>query len=146
MFEVHGVTTVVAMTKITDIEGIGSAYARKLAGAGVTTTGRLLEVAASVAGRKELADRADVTTKQVLEWVNRADLMRINGVGTQYSDLLEASGVDTVVELAQRNAENLWRKMSDVNAAKNLVRQVPSLDQVADWVGQAARLPRVISY
>ncbi len=133
------------MAKIIDIEGIGPAYARKLAGAGVTTTGRLLKVAASAAGRADLAEQADVNTKQVLEWVNRADLMRISGVGTQYSDLLEAAGVDSVVELATRNANTLFNKMLEVNAADHLVRQVPSLDQVRDWISQAAKLPRVVT-
>ncbi len=134
------------MAKITDIEGIGQACATKLAQASVTTTGRLLTAAATAAGRKDLAKSCDLTTKQVLEWVNRADLMRISGVGTQYSDLLEASGVDTVVELATRNAENLWKKMTDVNASKRLVRQVPSLAQVKSWVAQAADLPRVVTH
>ncbi|MEM9042493.1 MAG: DUF4332 domain-containing protein [Actinomycetota bacterium] len=134
------------MTKIIDIEGIGPVYAKKLASAGVSTTGALLKTAATSAGRKDLAVRADVTTNQVLEWVNRADLMRIKGVGTQYSDLLEASGVDTVVELAQRNAVNLCAKMAEVNAEKNLVRQVPGLDQVTSWVAQASDLPRVLTY
>lgn len=134
------------MAKIIDIEGIGPAYATKLADAGVSTTGRLLKMAANAAGRKDLASRADVTTKQVLEWVNRADLMRIKGVGTQYSDLLEATGVDTVVELSRRNAENLFAAMTDLNATKKLVRQVPSLDQVKDWVAQAGTLPRVITH
>jgi predicted flap endonuclease-1-like 5' DNA nuclease len=94
------------MAKIIDIEGIGPAYVKKLAASGVSTTGKLLKVAAHSAGRKDLAKQAEVTTKQVLEWVNRADLMRIGGVGTQYSDLLEASGVDTVVQLAQPLQEN----------------------------------------
>lgn len=134
------------MAKIIDIEGIGPAYAKKLASAGVSTTGKLLKIAADASGRKDLAKQADVSTKQVLEWVNRADLMRISGVGTQYSDLLEAAGVDTVVELARRNAENLAAAMADVNAAKRLVRQVPSAAQVKDWVEQAAKLPRVISH
>jgi predicted flap endonuclease-1-like 5' DNA nuclease len=134
------------MAKIIDIEGIGPAYAKKLAASGVSTTGKLLKVAAHSAGRKDLAKQAEVTTKQVLEWVNRADLMRIGGVGTQYSDLLEASGVDTVVQLAQRNAQNISKKMAEVNGAKSLVRVLPSPDQVADWVAQAAKLPRVISH
>ena len=134
------------MAKISDIEGIGPAYAKKLAGAGVSTTGRLLKIAANAAGRKNLASQADVTTKQVLEWVNRADLMRIKGVGTQYSDLLEAAGVDTVVELSRRNAENLFKAMTDLNTAKKLVRQVPSVDQVKDWISQAASLPRTITH
>ena len=134
------------VTKIIDIEGIGPAYAKKLIDAGVSTTGRLLKVAAHSAGRKDLAKQAEVTTKQVLEWVNRADLMRINGVGTQYSDLLEASGVDTVIELAQRNAQNLYEKMAETNGAKSLVRSLPSPDKVADWVEQAAKMPRVVSH
>jgi predicted flap endonuclease-1-like 5' DNA nuclease len=135
-----------AMAKIIDIEGIGPAYAKKLIDAGVSTTGRLLKVAAHSAGRKDLAQQAEVTTKQVLEWVNRADLMRINGVGTQYSDLLEASGVDTVIELAQRNAQNLYEKMAEVNGAKSFVRVLPSPDKVAGWVAQAAKMPRVVSH
>ncbi len=134
------------MAKIIDIEGIGPAYAQKLATAGVKTTNKLLQTAADAAGRKDLAKQADVTTKQVLEWVNRADLMRVNGVGTQYSDLLEAAGVDTVVELATRNADNLFAAMTDLNAAKRLVRQVPSVDQVKDWVAQAKKLPRVVTH
>jgi len=134
------------MAKMTDIEGIGAAYAKQLAGAGVTTTGQLLKIAADAVGRKDLAKQADITTKQILGWVNRADLMRISGVGTQYSDLLEASGVDTVVELAQRNAANLYDKMLDVNTAKRLVRQIPSPEQVAGWVAQATKLPRVVSH
>jgi predicted flap endonuclease-1-like 5' DNA nuclease len=134
------------MTKIIDIEGIGPAYAKKLAGAGVKTTGKLLKIAADAAGRKGLAEQADVSTQQVLAWVNRADLMRIGGVGTHYSDLLEAAGVDTVVELAQRNAENLFEKLLELNRAKNLVRKVPSLAEVRDWVAEAATLPRVISH
>lgn len=142
----HKGTSVPDMAKIIDIEGIGPAYAKKLAGAGVSTTARLLKIAANAAGRKDLASQADVTTTQVLEWVNRADLMRIKGVGTQYSDLLEATGVDTVVELSRRNAENLFQAMTDLNAAKKLVRQVPSLDQVKDWIAQAGNLPRVITH
>jgi predicted flap endonuclease-1-like 5' DNA nuclease len=134
------------MAKIIEIEGIGPAYAKKLAEVGVNTTGRLLKIAADAAGRKDLAKQADVTTKQVLEWVNRADLMRVSGVGTQYSDLLEASGVDTVIELAQRNAQNLYEKMAEVNATKHLVRVLPSPDKVADWVAQASNMPRVVSH
>jgi len=134
------------MAKIIDVEGIGPAFAKKLAASGVSTTGRLLKVAAHSAGRKDLAKQAEVTTNQVLEWVNRADLMRVSGVGPQYSDLLEASGVDTVIELAQRNAQNLYEKMAEVNGAKSLVRVLPSPDKVAGWVAQAAKMPRVVSH
>jgi predicted flap endonuclease-1-like 5' DNA nuclease len=134
------------MAKIIDIEGIGEAYAKKMASAGVSTTGALLQAAASAAGRRELADKAGVTTKQLLEWVNRADLMRIRGVGSQYSDLLEAAGVDSVVELAQRRADSLAAKLGEINAVKRLVRQVPSRQQVESWIQQAARLPRIVTH
>jgi predicted flap endonuclease-1-like 5' DNA nuclease len=134
------------MAKIIDIEGIGEAYAKKMASAGVSTTGALLQAAASAAGRRELADKAGVTTKQLLEWVNRADLMRIRGVGSQYSDLLEAAGVDSVVELAQRRADSLAAKLGEINAVKRLVRQVPSRQQVESWIQQAAKLPRIVTH
>ena len=93
-----------------------------------------------------MADKSGISEKLVLNWVNRADLSRIKGVSTQYADLLECAGVDTVPELAQRNAENLQSKMSDLNAEKKLVRKVPTVSQVQDWVARAKNLPRVVSY
>jgi predicted flap endonuclease-1-like 5' DNA nuclease len=97
-------------------------------------------------GHKELTEKTGISEKLVLNWVNRADLARIKGVSTQYADLLESAGVDTVPELAQRNAENLHTKMVEVNEEKKLVRQVPSASQVEDWVTQAKVLPRVIHH
>jgi predicted flap endonuclease-1-like 5' DNA nuclease len=82
----------------------------------------------------------------ILEWVNHADLFRIKGVGEEYADLLEEAGVDTVPELAQRNPANLHAKLGEVNAAKKLVRRLPTAAQVTDWVDQAKALPRVITY
>lgn len=134
------------MARLIDIEGIGEKYAKKLAEAGVTSTDKLLEVGGAPKGRQELAEKAEISEKLILEWVNHADLYRIVGVGSEYADLLEEAGVDTVPELAQRKAENLLAKMAEVNQAKNLVRRLPVLSQVTDWVEQAKKLPRVISY
>lgn len=134
------------MTKLSDIEGIGDTYAAKLEEAGVTSQENLLETCCVKKGRKEIAEKSGVSEKLILNWVNRADLARIKGVSTQYADLLECAGVDTVPELAQRNAENLQQKMAEVNEEKNLVRKVPSLSQVQDWVAQAKDLPRVITH
>lgn len=134
------------MTKITTIEGIGEVYALKLSEAGITTVEALLEKGASAAGRKEICTTCDVSDKLVLTWVNHADLMRIKGVGEEYADLLEATGVDTVPELAQRNADNLFAKMSEVNDNKSLVRKLPTASQVTQWVVQAKDLPRIINY
>ena len=134
------------MTKLVDIEGIGEAYAAKLEAAGLTSIENLLEVCSTKKGRNDIADKSGVSESLILGWANRADLSRVKGVSTQYADLLECAGVDTVPELAQRNAENLQAKMAEVNEEKNLVRQVPSASQVTDWVAQAKDLPRVITH
>lgn len=134
------------MAKLSDIEGIGLDYTQKLQEAGVSTTEALLKKGASPKGRQEITNKTGISSKLVLEWVNLADLFRIKGVGEEYSDLLEEAGVDTVVELAQRKPQNLHAKMVEVNQQKNLVRQVPGLSQVQDWIGQAKALPRVITY
>ncbi len=132
--------------KISDIEGIGPAYAAKLAKVGVRSVETLLKMGASDKGRKEIAKGTGITHTLILEWVNRADLYRIKGVGSQYSDLLEKAGVDTVVELSNRVADNLYAKMVEVNKAKNLVNGMPGVKQVKKWIAQAKKLPRLVSY
>ena len=134
------------MAKLIAIEGIGQVYADKLGAAGLATTEALLKQGASPKGREALAEKTGISGHLILEWVNRADLFRIKGVAEEYSDLLEAAGVDTVPELAQRNAENLYAKLAEVNAAKKLVRRLPTQAQVADWIAQAKELPRAITY
>ncbi len=134
------------MTKLADIEGIGEAYSKKLEEGGIHSIEQLLEVGGEKKGRQGIAEKCDISEKLVLKWLNRADLARIKGVSTQYADLLECAGVDTVPELAQRNAANLHEKMVSVNEDKKLVRQVPSASQVEDWVKQAKELPRAIHY
>ena len=134
------------MTKIAVIEGIGEVFAEKLAGAGVKTTEALLERGATPKGRRELAEKSGLGDGQILKWVNQADLFRIKGIGEEYSNLLEASGVDTVVELANRNAENLVKKLAEVNARKELVRRLPTLSMVSVWIEMAKCLPRKINY
>ena len=130
--------------KIVNIEGIGPAYAEKLAGVGIKTVEALLDKGAGRKGREELAEQTGITEKLILEWVNLADLMRIKGVGEEYSDLLEEAGVDTVKELKNRNPENLYKAMVETNQEKKLVRRVPTLKEVQKWVAEAAQLePRV---
>ncbi len=132
--------------KLIDIEGIGATHARTLADAGLSTTDDLLASAGSSSGRDGLATKTGLTTKQILEWVNRADLMRIKGVGSEFSDLLESSGVDTVKELATRVPANLQAKMAEVNTAKKLTRRTPSLSEVETWVAEAKTLPAMVSH
>ena len=132
--------------KIIDIEGIGPIYAERLNGAGIQYVHELLERGATRSGREDLAETTDIPYTLILEWVNLADLFRIKGIGEEWSDLLEEAGVDTVVELAQRNPVNLHSTIVDVNAAKELVRRKPSLEQVEDWIEQAKQLPRRVEY
>ena len=134
------------MTSIIDIEGIGPVYKKKLKAVGVATTEKLLEVGGTPKGRKDLAEKAGIDETLILEWVNLADLFRIKGVGSEYSDLLEEAGVDTDVELSKRVPKHLFDKLVEINAAKRLVRKLPVEKQVADWVDQAKKLPRLVSY
>lgn len=132
--------------KIIDIEGVGPAYAEKLEAAGIVKAEQLLEKCACPKGRKAVAEETGITEKLVLKWCNHADLFRVKGVGPQFAELLEAAGVDTVKELAHRNAENLAAKMAEVNAEKNLVRRVPVATEVQKMIDIAKELPGVMTY
>lgn len=134
------------MSSIETIQGIGEAYAEKLRAADIQTVADLLERAKTPSGRTELAETTGFSTDTIRDWANMADLMRINGVGGQYAELLEKSGVDTVKELRTRNAENLAVKMEEVNTEKNLVNRVPSLDEVTKWIEEANELDPMMEY
>ena len=134
------------MASLVDIEGIGKTYARQLSGAGIKTTGALLKQGSTPKGRKDISAKTGISGKLVLRWVNMADLYRVKGIGEEYSDLLEACGVDTVPELAQRKPANLNQAMVKENAKKKLVRALPGEKRVASWVKQAGKLKRVVTY
>ena len=131
---------------IKEIEGIGAVYAEKLASIGINTVHALLDKGCVKSGRKEMAEKTGISETLILEWVNMADLCRIEGVGEEYSDLLEEAGVDTVVELSKRDPENLYAKMKEVNEQKKLVKQLPALDTIKKWVETAKTLPRKVEY
>jgi ribosomal protein L31 len=135
-----------AKRSLIDIEGIGEVYARKLKDAGIPTPEALLQKGSTPKGRQEIAEKSGISGKLILEWVNHADLLRVKGMSPDWAELLEASGVDTVPELAQRSAENLLGKLIEINQAKNLARHLPTLTQVEGWIEQAKQLPRVITY
>lgn len=132
--------------KIIDIQGVGPAYAEKLIAAGVETVDQLLEKGKTSAGRKALEEATGIPGKLILTWVNHADLFRIKGIGPQFSELLEASGVDTVKELQHRVAANLEAKLKEVNEEKHLVKVVPTVDMLQDMIDQAKALPSVVTY
>lgn len=134
------------MSSITAIQGVGTVIARKLAKAGVGSTESLLARGATRKGRRELQASTRISQKLILEWVNHADLFRVKGIGGQYADLLEESGVDSVPELAKRKADVLTEKMMDVNERKNLVNRPPSEKEVKRWIASAKRLKRVVQY
>jgi len=132
--------------KIEEIEGIGPSLGQKLSDARVTKTDKLPEATKTKAQRKNLAEKSGVSPKKILTFANMADLFRISGVGQEFAELLEAAGVDTVPALAQRNAENLTKKMEEVNEDKKLTRRTPKADEVEKWVAEAKSLPRALTY
>lgn len=131
---------------VVEIEGVGAVFADKLTAAGVKTTEALLAKGGSPKGRKDLAAATGIDEKKILEWVNRSDLFRVKGVGSEFSDLLEAAGVDTVKELATRRADNLQAKMAELNTTKKLVRRVPTAAEVDAWIAHAKTLPAAVTY
>ena len=132
--------------KIQDIEGIGPSYAEKLSVAKIKTTNDLLKHCCDQRGRSSVSAKTGVAEPQLLKWANMADLMRISGVGSEFSELLEAAGVDTVKELRTRNADNLAEKMRAVNAARRLTRTTPGAKTVQKWISHAERLSPVITH
>jgi len=131
---------------IKEIEGIGPKYAEKFAKEGIYTVHSLLDKGCTKTGRRELAEKTGIAETLILEWVNMADLFRIEGIGEEYSDLLEEAGVDTVVELSKRIPENLHTKTKEINEQKKLVKQLPTIDMVKKWIETAKTLPRKVEY
>lgn len=132
--------------KIEEIEGIGPAYGQKLATAGVKTTDDFLKLCSDATGRKKVALTTGIDETLLLKWANMADLMRINGIGGEYAELLEASGVDTIKELRTRVADNLAQKAAQINEVKRLTRVVPSSKVIADWIEKAKTLEPSITH
>lgn len=132
--------------KISDIEGIGPSFAKKLAKANIKSVGGLLKMCCDKKGRKKVAETTGIDESKLLKWANMADLYRIKGIGSEYSELMEAAGVDTVKELRNRNAENLYQKMSEVNAQKKLVRLLPGLKRIQSFIAEAKTLDPVITH
>lgn len=131
---------------VNEIEGIGPAYSEKLAAIDIITIDQYLGATADREGRKAVAEKTGISPKLVLDWANRADLMRVPGIGEEFSDLLEVAGVDSVNELKFRNPENLYNKLVEVNQEKNLVRRMPSQSDVESWIESAKQLPVILSY
>ena len=133
--------------KVEEIEGIGDEMGAKLRAAGIDTTDDLIMAGASASGRDKVESMTGISGKQILKWVNHVDLMRIPGVGSEYSDLLEAAGVDSPAELAQRNATKLADTFQELDAARpNTVRRVPSLATVEEWITLAKGMEKTVSH
>ena len=131
---------------IESIEGIGPKFGAALRAAGINSVDALLDAGADGKSRRALAEKTGISESRILRCVNMADLFRINGVASQYAELLEGAGVDTVKELKHRNAENLAARMAEVNAEKKLVRRPPSVKVVSGWIIQAKELPAKVSH
>jgi len=131
---------------IDEIQGIGPAFKEKLTAADIKTTEALLKECGTKPGRKAMAEKSGCTESQLLVWTNMADMMRINGVGGQFAELLKGTGVDTVKELATRNAENLTSAVETLNNEKNLAKTSPSLSMITKWIEEAKTMTPAISH
>jgi predicted flap endonuclease-1-like 5' DNA nuclease len=135
-----------ASENIQNIEGIGVVYSERLNAVYIYSVRDLLEAGKTREGRIDLAEKTGISIKLILKWVNQSDLFRVDGVGTDYAQLLESAGVNTVVDLSRRNSRNLYTKLVQTNNEKNLVREVPTREVVEKWIQEAKNLPRKISY
>ncbi|HKA09436.1 MAG TPA: DUF4332 domain-containing protein [Candidatus Dormibacteraeota bacterium] len=131
---------------IEDIQGISDVYSHKLRAAGIVTSESLLERGGKRIEREKLAQETGINEALILKWVNRADLMRVKGIGSEYSDLLEAAGVDSPLELRHRIPEHLFKRLEEVNAAKHLVRRLPTEHEVGEWISEAGALPKSVEH
>lgn len=134
------------MAKIDTIEGVGDAYRTKLKKAGIGTTEKLLEVGSEKKGRVKLAEETGISEKLILTWVNHCDLYRIKGIGPQYAEILELAGIDSVPDLARRNAANVLEKMKEVNDNRPVVRGLPAQKQIENWILRAKDLPKIVKH
>jgi predicted flap endonuclease-1-like 5' DNA nuclease len=126
--------------KVIEIEGIGPNYAARLETVGIFTTDELLEAGGTKKGRAELATATDIPESLILTWVNHADLHRIEGIAGHFAELLEAAGVDTVKELATRNANNLHQQLLNTNEEYGLTGKIPSAESLKIMIAQARTL------
>ena len=134
------------MASIAAIESMDQRDATKLRKAGVRTTDALLKTAATRTGRRRLAREANLSESEILSWVNRADLMRIKGIGSEYADLMEAAGVDTIRELRRRNPDRLLTAMTEMNVRRRLIRRLPTDGMVAGWIEAAKGIEPLVTH
>lgn len=132
--------------KIEELEQIDSIISEKLRTIGITTVLELLENTKTPKQREEISDKTGIDVSRILRYANMADLFRVHGIGREYSDLLEQSGVDTIVELSKRDAVNLTEKLKEINDKYEFVKKLPLLNEVQDWINQSKDLPRVLEY
>jgi predicted flap endonuclease-1-like 5' DNA nuclease len=132
--------------KIEELEQIDSITAEKLRSVGINTVLKLLENTKTTKQREEISNKTGIDVSQILRYANMADLFRVHGIGREYSDLLEHSGVDTIIELSKRNAINLTEKIEEVNNEYKFVKKLPSLNEVQDWINQSKELERFLEY
>ena len=135
-----------ASYSIAAMRAVAPFYAGKLKAAGIRTTSKLLERAATDRQRKQLAEATGIPLASILDWANIADLTRVRGIALDYAELLTASGVETVRELKRRNPANLVARMAEVNGRKKLVDAPPTLKRVTGWIEEAKRLEPVMTY
>lgn len=132
------------MRKLVQLEGIGVKFIELLQQAGIEDQRELLEACKNHKGRETLAQETGINPKLLLKWTQQADLARINGIGEDYAELLEQSGVESIPALAQYDARKLYTNMEIINEKNKLVKHMPSISLIKSWISQAKKLPSIL--
>lgn len=132
------------MASIGDVGIIDPKSATRLRKAGIRTTEGLLKRASTRKGRQDLSNETGLDSGALLTWANRADVMRVKGVGAEYAELLAAVGVTTISQLKRRNPTALTNQIAELNGRKSLVSRMPTEGMVSGWVAAATELNPVI--
>ncbi|MFN7928710.1 MAG: DUF4332 domain-containing protein [Blastocatellia bacterium] len=121
-----------APSDLIDVEGIGPAYEKKLANGGVTSRAELLGADLSA-----LATSSGIGEGLLKKWVSQVQLAQLEGLSDQDAEILVAGGINSVQDLAAAHADILNGTLIAINAEKNLVKEVPSVLQIKNWIEQA---------
>lgn len=129
---------------VEDIEGIGQGFGRRLRAEGIDTTHKLLLTVLDADGRQKVCAACDVDEKTAMSWATMADLMRVPGIGGQWSELLWRCGINDVPSLARQEAAPLLHRMKSVNTEEHRVAELPGEHRVSHWIDEAGRMPVVL--
>ncbi|TFF69099.1 MAG: DUF4332 domain-containing protein [Promethearchaeota archaeon] len=125
--------------KLTEIIGLEEKHAKLLASAGIREIEDLL--ALSYYQIKQLARSIGVSVKTLDTWQEHADLMRVEGITPEVANALNLIGIDSVKELAYRNAKNSLERLKNLKGDNpNVLGKLPTIKKVEEWIKGAKNM------